>query len=375
MGGVANTDGIARWTGSAWQALGTGCSGGSNTVNALAFDQSGNLYATGDFTQMGGVANTAYIAKWNGTSWSAVSTGLGGVGLALAVAPGGDLYIGGSFTNLGDANGDYIVKWNGTAFSSLSTGMNGAVYSLAFDDDGTLYAGGVFTTAGGVTVNYVAKWNGTTFKALESGLSGGTGCFALNFVDGLLYATGDFTAAGSLTVDRVATWNGSTWVHLDIDLPGSPNVWAATKDPYTGYLYLGYDTNGTALTSAVNTIINNGTTRAYPKVVVKCTGGTTNQPATVAYLRNQTTGATLWLNYALLVNETLTLDFALGARLVSSSIFGTVWRALLKPSDFSQFYLLPGSNDVILFVNETGTPTLTAYVTFPLTHWSVDGVA
>jgi len=372
--GVANTDGIAKWDGSNWTALGTGVSGGTGYVYALAFDQSGNLYATGDFTQMGGVANTAYIAMWNGSAWSAVSTGLGGVGRALAVDQIGDLYIGGEFTNLGDVNGDYIVKWNGSAFSSLGTGMNNTVYALVVGNDNSLYAIGLFTTANGVTVNRIARWNGTTFKALETGLSGGDGYF-MSFIDGLLYASGSFTTAGSLTVDQAAIWNGSTWAHLDINLPGSPAVWSTVKDPYTDYLYLGYSTTGTTLTSAVNTITNNGTARAHPKVVIKCTSGTTNQPATVAYLKNKTTGATLWLNYPLFIGETLTLDFTLGARSISSSMFGTVWRAILKQSDFSQFYLLPGSNDVILFVNETSSTTLTAYITFPLTHESADGVA
>jgi len=370
-GGVANTDGIAKWDGANWSALGTGVSGGTGIVYALAFDQTGNLYAAGDFTQMGGVANTAYIAKWNGAAWSALSTGLGGIGRALAVDQANNLYIGGAFTNLGDANGDRLVKWNGSAFSSLSTGMDNTVYALAIDVDNSLYAAGAFTTAGGVSAVRIAKWNGTTFKALGDGLTGGDAYF-LSIIDGLLYASGGFTSAGGLTVDRAAIWNGSTWAYLDIDLSGSVTIWVTVKDQYTGYLYIGYDTTGTSLTSAVNTITNSGTTRAYPKITINRSGGTS---ATVAYLKNNTTGATLWLNYALLDGETLTLDFTPGARSISSSMFGTVWRALLKPSDFSQFYLLPGSNSIIAFVNVVGSPTMTQYLTFPLSHWSVDGVA
>ena len=42
----------------------------------------------------------------------------------------------------------YIAKWNGTAWSALGTGVNGFVYALAVA--GTdVYAGGFFTTAGG----------------------------------------------------------------------------------------------------------------------------------------------------------------------------------------------------------------------------------
>ena len=54
---------------------------------------------------------------------------------------------------------NYIAKWNGSAWSALGSGMNGAVYALAVDGAGNLYAGGEFTTAGGVTPT--ASPNGT----------------------------------------------------------------------------------------------------------------------------------------------------------------------------------------------------------------------
>ena len=50
-------------------------SGMNNTVYALAVDASGNLYAGGNFTTAGGVTAN-YIAKWNGTSWSALGSGM-----------------------------------------------------------------------------------------------------------------------------------------------------------------------------------------------------------------------------------------------------------------------------------------------------------
>jgi hypothetical protein len=71
MGGVANTNGIAKWNGSAWSAMGTGAAVGG-VVYGLAVDASGIVYATGDFSLMGGVANTVRIAKWNGSAWSAM---------------------------------------------------------------------------------------------------------------------------------------------------------------------------------------------------------------------------------------------------------------------------------------------------------------
>src|SRR5205085_9909936 len=78
-GGVAGTPGIARWSGSTWSALGSGL---NNTVMSLATfdDLSGSgteLYVGGYFTApVGGAANSAVqIARWNG-AWSAVGSGM-----------------------------------------------------------------------------------------------------------------------------------------------------------------------------------------------------------------------------------------------------------------------------------------------------------
>ncbi|NIM50383.1 MAG: hypothetical protein GTO22_14225, partial [Gemmatimonadales bacterium] len=87
----------------------------------------------------------------------------------LAFGLDGTLYIGGAFTNWGDANGDYIVSWDGAAISSLGTGMDSFVYCLGVGIDGTVYAGGNFTTAGGTSANYIAEWDGSSWSALGSG--------------------------------------------------------------------------------------------------------------------------------------------------------------------------------------------------------------
>ena len=68
-------------------------------VLAAVVDGSGNLYVGGSFTIAGGVFATN-IAKWNGSTWSALGSGVGGEVWALAVS-GRDLYVGGWFTTAG----------------------------------------------------------------------------------------------------------------------------------------------------------------------------------------------------------------------------------------------------------------------------------
>jgi hypothetical protein len=101
---------IARWNGSAWSPLGTGMSGGSNgisTVRALAVYDDG-LIAGGQFTIAGGQTANG-IARWNGSDWSALGAGISGGTGSPSITPtavyslavyDNELIVGGNFTRL-----------------------------------------------------------------------------------------------------------------------------------------------------------------------------------------------------------------------------------------------------------------------------------
>jgi uncharacterized repeat protein (TIGR02543 family) len=254
---------IAKWDGSTWSALGSGLNA---TVNALAVSGS-DLYVGGWFTTAGGNAAN-HIAKWDGSTWSALGSGLGGgTGYygtnvtALAVS-GTDLYVGGDFTTAGGNAANYIAKWNGSTWSALGSGVNGGlsytiVYALAVSGS-DLYVGGEFTTAGGSEANNIAKWdgstwstlggdfldypvsalavsdtdlyvgclygriakwNGSTWSALGSGLSGWA-IYALAVSGNDLYVGGEFTTAGGNAANSIAKWDGSAWSALGSGLSG-----------------------------------------------------------------------------------------------------------------------------------------------------------
>jgi alpha-tubulin suppressor-like RCC1 family protein len=207
--GTVAANRIAKWNGSAWSALGTGM---DSTVSALAVSGS-DLYAGGNFSLAGGVPNTARIAKWNGSAWSALGTGTNGTVSALAVF-GSDLYAGGSFSLAGGvASTARIARWNGSSWSALGTGTNGNVNALAVIG-GDLYAGGQFSLAGGVaSTARIAKWNGSAWSPLGTGTNGTVSALAVIGSD--LYAGGQFgSAAGVANTARIAKWNGSAWSAL-----------------------------------------------------------------------------------------------------------------------------------------------------------------
>src|SRR5258705_538185 len=86
----------------------------------------------GDERHRGGAGGSAAnsIAKWDGSSWSALGSGLNGYAQALAVS-GSDLYAGGNFTTAGGIAAKNIAKWDGSSWSALGLGMNDTVGALA----------------------------------------------------------------------------------------------------------------------------------------------------------------------------------------------------------------------------------------------------
>jgi hypothetical protein len=194
-----------------WTSMG-GIPGANGDVFASVVDGSGNLYIGGTFTIVGDVFATN-IAKWNGSSWSAVGSGLNAQVNALAVS-GSDLYVGGAFTAAGGSNVNFIAKWDGSNWSALGSGLDARVNALAVSGS-DLYAGGDFGTAGGNSATGVAKWNGSSWSALGSGLGN---VRALAFTRDYLYAAGNLVTPipGGGRVNFILKWNGTNWSGLGL---------------------------------------------------------------------------------------------------------------------------------------------------------------
>ncbi len=216
-----------------WASLNPGILGVNNSVSGFAVDDSGNLYVGGSFNVAGHLPAN-YIAKWDGTNWSAFGPGPKGQVSALAVS-GPNLYAGGYFTNASGVVTNSVVKWDGTAWSALGSGMNGAVYALAVSGT-NLYAGGSFTNACGVSARYIARWDGSKWSALGSGMVSTVYALALNGTN--LYAGGSFTNVGGVKAGGIAKWVGNTWSAVGSGLGGTlPYVYALVvsgTDLYVG---------------------------------------------------------------------------------------------------------------------------------------------
>jgi hypothetical protein len=137
--------------------MGTGLDG---DVFTLA-EYNGDLIAGGVFTNG--------IVRWDGTSWSAVGSGVDGAVYAMAKG-GSGLFVGGIFTSAGGQPANLAAEWDGTQWSTLAGGVNSVVFACAADHP-SIYYGGAFTIAGSVAASNVARWidMGTTTLALISG--------------------------------------------------------------------------------------------------------------------------------------------------------------------------------------------------------------
>lgn len=184
VGGVATADRIARWNGTAWSGLGSNGAGdgaiANGFVEAIAI-HAGDIYIGGGFTNAAGIAEADFVARYDG-SWHALGSngaGNGAIGYEVMslLANGSDLYVGGGYINAaGIPQADSLAKWNGTSWSALGSSANGLdgafgpstqiLDMLVLND--RLYVGGAFATVAGISgANYVAAWGPLTSTSYQ----------------------------------------------------------------------------------------------------------------------------------------------------------------------------------------------------------------
>jgi hypothetical protein len=98
-----------------------------------------------------------HIARWDGSSWSALGSGVSHPVNVLSVYDN-ELIAAGDFTTAGDMEANYIARWDGSSWLPLGSGMNDEVSALAVYND-ELIAGGYFNMAGGKVSACVAFWS------------------------------------------------------------------------------------------------------------------------------------------------------------------------------------------------------------------------
>lgn len=233
--GIANTAYLAVFDGTAFASLGTVAGG---AVRAIAFDSNDDMYIGGDFTSVDSVADTAYIAVLSGGSWSDVGGSVinGAVyDLKFRLSL---LYIVGNMT---DKN--RVCYWNGTSVVNFGTNNPSAtVHSIDFDADGVCYIGGNFANVGGdADMSYVAQKSGSAFEAMGTGTNGIV-YKVLVHTNGKVYIGGNFSTVDGESITDIAFWDGNSWEKgiPDRNLNGTAGV-RALHETENRNLYIGSD--------------------------------------------------------------------------------------------------------------------------------------
>lgn len=179
----------------------------SGSIEALAVYQ-GDLYVGGTFTQIGG-QTISYLARFQDSdqSWHAVGFA-GGVNAAvysLHATPNG-LWVGGQFSRVDGTTSLGVAVWSGTSWIPRTAGEDFRTTYAITSYLGNVVVGGGFATSNGTQpLNRLAEWDGEGWLPLGSGIPSGF-VYALIESDAALYVGGSFSQAGGLPSQNIGRW-------------------------------------------------------------------------------------------------------------------------------------------------------------------------
>jgi hypothetical protein len=194
---------------------------GTGNVYTLTADSDGALYAGGTFSNLAGESAADFVAMMDGGGWHALGSGPNGAvaGIVRSLATNGtDIFIGTDASDIaGIAQADHVAKWNGSSFSAMGSNTGGAngwfpattfIYGMTTSDS-LVFATGSFQNANADPLaDNVAYFDGNAWHPLGSSGAGngpwiGDG-LALATFRHQLYAGGGFTSAGGDTKAQFA---------------------------------------------------------------------------------------------------------------------------------------------------------------------------
>jgi hypothetical protein len=192
---------VARWNGSSWSALGGGL---DDSIDALGVHD-GQLYAAADLPWPD---MDPAIWRFDGTAWSVFEDQLDDTVYAFGSFDG-RLVAAGRFGSIGGVAANNIARWNGSGWSPLGSGLGNGLGNQRVEAlgsyNGQLWAGGYFEAAGGAPVGHVARWNGTAWSSPGSGADYTVSAF-VPFA-GALVTAGSFAQMDGQPVNYIAAWH------------------------------------------------------------------------------------------------------------------------------------------------------------------------
>lgn len=173
-GGGTSLRNLATWDGDTWQPLSERIDQQiSFAVQCMSIVPGGDLIV-GGYIFGAGTVETQGIARWDGAEWSAMGSGLTissfgfGGPFAMVNGPSGELVVGGDF-HVDQPAGErirWLTQWDGAEWRPLGEGVNDWVFALLPRPDGGVIVGGWFDAAGGQPAPGLARWDGEQWSDL-----------------------------------------------------------------------------------------------------------------------------------------------------------------------------------------------------------------
>ena len=228
---IARQNAVSVGSGSTWTQIGPSFSFGG--FGSYLFCVRSTRYGPVVGGMFDAVGTTAVrgIARWDGTAWRPLGSGVDGLVHAIVELPNGDLLVGGEFATAGGVPAANLARWNGSSWSPIAGGgTDGPVEALQLAGDGTVWVGGDFTRAGSEACGHIAR---LATPCVAAAVSFGTGCSGSGGI-GRLQATSlpwlgaDFRSRAdglpslglAVVVNGLSTWTLPLSSVLPIGLPG-----------------------------------------------------------------------------------------------------------------------------------------------------------
>jgi hypothetical protein len=205
---IAAGNGVWVWDMVNWRRLGEGLA----DATAL-FNFNGTLVAAAQYP---GAPPTYAIVRWNGNGWVQMGGVFNGEIRDFAIFQG-QLIAGGAFTNVGGVGASRVARWDGSTWSGLGTGVDVSITALAvFDLDGSggnaarLIVGGIDNSSQ-FSLPFEALWTGSDWIYPPKHT---LPCTPLDFLvaGGRLYVCGarpEFGTSGTEAI--LASWDEDHW--------------------------------------------------------------------------------------------------------------------------------------------------------------------
>jgi hypothetical protein len=198
---------------------------GSGGLPRLARTATGDVLAFGSFTSIEGVPANA-IARFDGSTWHPLGSGLAGTVTCVAELPGGRVVAGGIIAPAGGNPTPRLLGWDGMVWSAFAPAPSSGIgiEAMVSLPNGAVVVGGSWSTSPFTGATHVESWDGSNWQIIGTAFGVGSHRPLASLLDlgvlpsGDLIALGDWIGlqpVGNLAGNNeLVRWDGAAWHHF-----------------------------------------------------------------------------------------------------------------------------------------------------------------